>query len=123
MRFFSPVGPDASGSGPGRDGCHQTPEKSGVEGACANEGTVAASKAAKAKDFRRMNRLSKVWFLRTRHLRVLVVVVLVLIFRTYRLLPLAAAGPVRDRRGPRRGEDAVILHREPDLEELAAVTR
>src|SRR5215467_7927497 len=123
MRFFKPVGPDASGSGPGSEGCHQTPEKSGVAGACANEGTVVASTAAMARNLRCMMSLSKVWFLRGRHVGVLVVVVLVLIFGANGFLPLAAAGPIGDGRGPRRGEDAIVLDGEPDLEELAPVIR
>jgi hypothetical protein len=42
-RFVSEVGPDASGSKPGSEGCHHMPEKSGIDARLSVGRTVGAT--------------------------------------------------------------------------------
>src|SRR5205807_730425 len=81
-RFVTGPGPDAGGSKPGRDGCHQTPEKSGMAApwvaplaapaagtACPNAGVAAA--AANVANKRKPRRCmlmptSRYWIARSR---------------------------------------------------------
>jgi hypothetical protein len=46
--FVSDVGPDASGSKPGSEGCHHTPEKSGMDAAPSAGPAAGASVCPKA---------------------------------------------------------------------------
>src|SRR6266446_3177331 len=66
-------------------------------------------------------RCSEIRFLRSRDVRVLIIIIFMPVFGADDFLPLARAAPIGNGRGPRGCEDALILDREVDLQIFAPV--